>query len=332
MSEHFQQKLVTFKNEITGLPDVQAITVSGNVPGTEAMAFYSNYRFDDPERQSRLYAMYAVDKNFTQTYELEIAAGRGFSEDFGTERNNLLLNEVSVKQLGFGNNAEAIGRQVKVESVDTPMIIVGVVKNFHQESLGKAYTPIMFFMQERIRWIPMRFISIKYRGNDIPAMRGKVKSAWDRFFPESTFDHFYLENFFDKQYGQDRKFGNIIAIFSAIAVILAALGLWALSLFTSVLRTKEMGIRKVLGASYSSLFTHLSAEFYYLIIISSLIATPISFWFLSRWLNNYPFHTNLKPWFLLVPVLLLFLICLVVTLRQTIKTVRLNPVDILIDE
>lgn len=324
-TEGMNTKLEGMKKAIARLPGVYKVTCSGAVPGEEVATFLSNRRTNDALKQNRLYEMLACDPDYIDAYGLQIVAGRGFSEDFGDDKDKLVVNETAVRNLGFSSNEEAIGELVTVETADAPMQIIGVVKDYHQQALNKNYTPIMLIHKDKIGWLPMRYISIVMENSDPKQLVSEVESLWHRYFEDSSFDFFFLDQYFDHQYRQDEVFGVMIGCFTGLAIFISCLGLWVLVMFSCSTRTKEMGIRKVLGASHSNLLYQLGKGFFALILIAILIALPVAWFSMDSWLSHYAFRTDLEWWFFVLPVLLMLLISFVTVAFQTMKVILSKP-------
>ena len=324
-TQDLSDKLQAMKRELALLPGVKKVTVSSVVPGMEVGMFLSIHRANDVTKQNRLYEMLDCDVDYLEAYGLKIVAGRGFAEDYRGDADKLVINEAAVRNLGFKNNDEALGQLISVETVEEPMQVIGVVQNYHQQSLNKAYTPIMFFQHEHIPWFKQRFISIVMKDASPRALVEKTGATWNRYFADSSFDYFFLDNFFDQQYHQDEVFGLMVALFAGLAIFISCVGLWVLVMFACTLRTKEMGIRKVLGASNFNLFYQLGHEFLTLIVIAVVIALPVAWLTMDQWLGGYPFRVEWKVWFFGLPVLLLFVISLITIGWQTAKTIFSKP-------
>lgn len=323
--EGLETKLEAMKKEIALLPSVKAVTVSGAVPGTEVTDFLSIVRENDVTKQTRLLEMLNCDPYFLDAYDLKFVAGRGFSEDFGGDVYNIVLNEAAVRTLGFESPEKALGERLSVETVDQPMQIIGVVNNYHQQSLNKDYTPILFALHDKLSWMKQRYISVVMEDANPRELTKQVETVWNRYFPDSSYDYFFLDQFFDQQYRQDEVFGLIVALFAILAIFISCMGLWVLVMFSCSTRIREMGIRKVLGASKMQLFCELGREFFVLIGISIVIALPLSWWIMNGWLSYYSFRTDWKIWFFVVPVVLLCVISLLTIAWQTAKTIFSKP-------
>lgn len=324
-TEGLNTKLEAMRKAITRLPLVHKVTFSGAVPGEEVATFLSNRRTSDALKQNRLYEMLACDADYVDAYGLEMVAGRGFSEEYGDDVDKLVINETAVRNLGFTSNDEAIGEQITVECVEAPMQVIGVLKDYHQQALNKNYTPIMLIHKDKIDWLPQRYISIVMKSGDPKELVAQVQEIWQRYFDDSSFDYFFLDQFFDYQYRQDEVFGVMIGSFTGLAIFISCLGLWVLVMFSCTTRTKEMGIRKVLGASRANLFYQLGKGFFLLILASVVIALPIAWFSMDTWLSHYAFRTELKWWFFVLPVMLMLLISFVTVACQTMKIILSKP-------
>lgn len=324
-TDGLQTKLRSMKKEIAKLPNVYKVTVSGAVPGEEVAMFLSNRRQDDQLKQNRLYEVLTCDEDYLDAYGLEIVAGRGFSEEYGADKNKLVVNEASVRMLEYGSNEEALGQLILVETVGEPMQIIGVVKNYHQQSLNKSYTPIMFAQSSILPWMKQRYISVVMKNGNPKDLVDTVGDIWNRYFIDSSYDYFFLDQYFNQQYKQDEIFGMIMGLFTVLAIFISCLGLWVLVMFSCGTRFREMGIRKVLGASNGNLFYELGKEFFLLIGVAMLIALPLSWFVMQHWLSHYAFRTDMKGWFFALPVVLLFFISLFTIGWQTAKTIYSKP-------
>lgn len=318
-------KLEAMKKAIMRLPLVHSVAASGAVPGEEVATFLSNRRTNDALKQNRLYEMLACDPDYIEAYGLQVIVGRGFSEEYGDDVDKLVINETAVRNLGFASNDEAIGELVTVECTDAPMQIIGVVKDYHQQALSKNYTPIMLIHKDKIDWLPQRYISIVMTSGNPRELVSQVQEIWNRYFADSSFDYFFLDQFFDHQYRQDEVFGVMIGSFTGLAIFISCLGLWVLVMFSCSTRTKEMGIRKVLGASRWNLFYQLVKGFFLLILIAVVIALPVAWFSMNAWLSHYAFRTDLEAWFFIVPVLLMLFISFVTVAFQTMKIIMSKP-------
>ena len=327
--ENLDQRVNMFAENTEQEPAVSSVTLTDAVPGMEVAYFASNRLQGDGQEQYRLYEMLNVDYQFVETFNLELLDGRSFQKGFGNERENLLVNEAAMASLGFEKPEDAIGKNVMLEGEAEPVKIIGVVRNWHQRGLNNAHTPIMFVMNGRLGWIPLKYIAIKMAGNDYDAMLKLIRSRWNSYFPEASFDYFFLDHFFDSQYKTDKRFGKIVSLFTGLAFFISILGLWALSAFTASTKVKEVGVRKVLGAKTGNIVYFFSREIIVLILIALFIATPISVVVMNNWLMNYAFKTEISWWIYGIGGLVTIGIAMLTVSYQSLKAATRNPVEAL---
>ena len=327
--QNINQKVTMFSENLLLEPSIKSVSLTGSVPGMEVAFFASNRLEGDGQEKQRLYEMLTVDENFIETFGIELLAGRSFQKGFGNEQESLIINEASSSYLGFAKTEDAIGKKVILEGESQPVTIIGVTKNWHQRGLGNTYTPIMILRNGRLRWVPPRFIAIKTTGNKYDAMLDLIHTRWSTYFPESSFDYFFLNSFFDNQYKTDKRYGNIVGVFTGLAFFISVLGLWALAAFTASKKVKEVGIRKIFGSGSGEIIYLFSKEIVMLILIAFVIATPVSILIMKNWLLNYPFRTNITAWIYISGGLVTLLIALITVAWQSWKAATRNPVEAL---
>ena len=328
INENYQSKMNSFKNEVKSIAGVEAVTRSGSVPGKEVAKFLANRREYTPVEEQRLYEMQMVDFDYIDTYGLELVAGRDFDRNQPTDSIALILNQAAVAQFGFESDEAAIDERIILEvTPDKRNHIIGVVKNYHQQSLQKEYTPIIQFMDPDYSWIPITYFSVKINTDDVHQTIAKINEKWTIFFPESSFDYFFLDDFFNRQYLADQQYRSTFATFSVLAIFIACMGLFGLTMFTTTNRTKEIGIRKVLGASVINIVGLLNLELIKLMLISSVLGIPLAYYLIGKWLDGYAFKINLGLWMFVIPVLVVLVVSLLTTSYLTIKAALSNPTD-----
>ena len=330
----YQQHLTYFKNEVSQLPVVQEVAVSSSVPGRElswARGFYQPSQPDNPTGAT----IVAVDEEFLDLYEATFRAGRNFSR-VSSDRGAVIFNETAIRQLGFESAEAAVQQTVIWEEGDDdkhPKTIVGVIKDFNQESLHRAVEPMVFVLKRYLNapWAG-EYYSLKVRTRDYPTALAQIQDQWAQAFPNSPFDYFFLNDYYDQQYRADRQFGRIFSVFAGLAILIACLGLFGLSSYVTLQRTREIGIRKVLGASTQGIVTLLSQDFIRLVMVASIIILPIIYWATNDWLENYAYRMEVRWWLLVLPVALVWLLALITVSFQTLKAALANPVDSLRNE
>ncbi|GAB3921510.1 ABC transporter permease [Larkinella terrae] len=332
-TDHYAQKTQTLKNDLRAVPGITEVTGSGAVPGKEVGQMLANRRLHEGPESDRLYEMLMIDFDFLKTYDLQLAAGRAFDRSRPADSTGLILNESAVRQFGFKSNEDAIGEKILLEVThDRPNEIIGVVKDYHQQGLQKQFTPLILFMDPDYRWLPTDYYSLKISTNQVDGLVEKVQTVWGRFFPESSMDYFFLDDFFNRQYRQDRQFGRTFILFSSLAILIACMGLFGMTSYNTARRTKEIGVRKVLGASVASVLRLLAWESMRLLLVAGLLAIPVSWYSIHQWLSVYAFRIELNPFHWLIPMLVLVLIALATISFQTIKAALNNPTKSLQNE
>jgi putative ABC transport system permease protein len=277
-------------------------------------------------------SFFTADYNFFDTYGVSLLAGRKFlptdhRADFDAI-NVVILNLNAVQLLGIERGQDVVGKDIVLGRngpADRVMSVIGVVGNFHQESLKKAMEP-MIFVPAYSTYAPA---SIKIKAGDPKETIAGAETAFKKFFPGNAFEYFFLEDRYNNQYKDDNRFGNIISIFTVLAIIISCLGLIGLSSYTAVQRTKEIGIRKVLGASLVSIVTLLSVDFIRLVLLATVLSLPIAYFVMQNWLEGYAYRTTIGWMLFIVPVILILIIAALTMSFQIMKTAMTNPADTL---
>lgn len=266
-----------------------------------------------------------VDYDFIPTYGINIVSGRNFSRDFGTDTTSFIINEIALKSLGFRSPETAIGQKMKYgKSVGQ---IIGVMKNFNFESLHEDIKPLILIMPTSQQGLNQYSnISIKISGKDIPGALTTIKNAWHQFLPDFPYQYNFLDENFARLYSAEQKQETIFLSFSCIAIIIACLGLFGLSAFSISQRVKEIGIRKVLGAGSYSLVQMLCKEFLVLVSVASLIAFPVAWYSMNKWLQRFAYHVEIHWYIFFIAALLALLLALLTVGLQALKAAQANPV------
>lgn len=323
-------KVDYFRTELQKNPAIAHVAPSSEIPGKRIFA-QNGIRKLDQDKPSFFPFLLEIDADYIPTYQMKLAAGRNLPEEetenlYESKTARVLVNEEVVAALGYASNEAAIGQSVLLNSWagDIRGEILGVVSNYHQRSLKEKYDPIVYFHNNRSRW---GYFSIAMQAKDIAANISKIKNLYNSTFPNNAFESFFLDEYFDRQYKNDQRLGNIFGLFTALAILLACLGLIGLSTYAIVLRTKEIGIRKVLGSSSSGIVFLFTKDFVRLVFLAAFIAIPVIYIGAKEWLSNFVFHIELG-WqvFLLAPVALLVIALLTISL-QSVKAALANPVS-----
>src|SRR5690606_22950994 len=272
----------------------------------------------------------AVDEDFFELYGATFLAGRNFSQEFSSDRGAVIFNETAIRQLGFKNAEEAIQQTIIWDEADNDQHqkeIIGVIKDYNQESLHKEVGPMVCALKRYLNapWAG-EFYSLKINANDYPAALKQIQADWGQAFPNSPFDYFFLDEYFNSQYQSDRQFARIFSLFAGLAIFIACLGLFGLSSYMTLQRTREIGIRKVMGASVLNIVTLLSQDFFRLIAAASIIILPFIYYVMKNWLQNYAYQMEIQWWLLTMPLVLVWLMAFITISIQAMKTAFANPV------
>jgi len=318
----YQNAFQPFKNEALRLSGVKNLASSSSVMGKEIYWTNSVHRIAEGAGAITLYHL-GVDYDFVPAYDLELKAGRNFSKDFATDNKAALLNELAVKQLGFESSASAVNQKIR-RGRDT-LTVVGVVANFHQQGLQKAIDPTLILLRPNRRG----YYSAKIQTADVQGTIAALQKIWDKHFPADPFNFFFLDELFDQQYRADMVFGKVFGAFAFLAVLIACFGLLGLSAYNVVQRTKEIGVRKVLGASVVSIAGLLSKDFVKLVLVANLAAWPIAYFAMNRWLQDFAYRVNIGWWVFVLAGGVALLIALLTVSLQAIRAALANPVEAL---
>lgn len=319
----YKGKWEVFKNELKANKGIKNVTASTAVPGQDYNWSQEGiHREGAKEESAVIYSMVEIDADYVPAYELELAAGKNFENPNG---GGVLLNETAARNLGFASAEQAIGGRIVIPILGHTQEVRGVLKDYHQKSLQYKYDPIIYAYRPATK----RFYSLKVDTQNLGQTMAEIEADWNKLFPGNPFEAFFLDESFNEQYKADQQFGYLIGFFSGLAILIACMGLFGLASFTITQRTKEIGVRKVLGASVGSIFLILSKDFIKLVAVASLVAWPLSYWSISQWLQNYEYRIALNAWLLMFPSLLVLLIALLTISVQTLKAARSNPVKAL---
>ena len=285
----------TVKSKINAIPGVLESTTSLGVP-TMGSGFGTNLTPDiEHEDEEFRISVKMIDSNYLDFYNIPLLAGRKLSELSGADfRTITMVNETTVKKLGFTSNEDAIGHAYTIGLSDgvkrfEPEII-GVIQDFHFRSLHEEVSPLLF-----MNW-PFLFqeVSIKISPQNVPGTIKEIQNVWEKFYPAHPFDYSFLDEEIDKMYKAEEKSFRVISTFSILAIIIACMGLLGLTFYTTEQRRKEIGVRKILGASIPNIIQKISAEFLKLVLIANLIAWPVSYLLINKWLASFPYKVGIN--------------------------------------
>jgi putative ABC transport system permease protein len=315
------QQFEAFKNELKKDAGILEASYSNGIPGrTEAVL--TTFLEGQPDNVSFTFDYVFSDYDFLKTYEIDLVQGRDFSRDFGTDGEGaFLINETALSKLGWGE--EALGKKIGY-SREVMRPIVGIVKDFHYRSLKQVIGPLAIFLRPR----QDTYLSIKMNTNDISRTLSHIEKTWNTFEKERRFEYFFVDENFDALYHSEERLSQIITFFAIIAIFVACLGLFGLASYTAEQKTKEIGIRKVLGASVGSIVFQLSRNFIKWVLVANVVAWPLTYFVLnSYWLSHFPFRIPLSLLTFAAAGLMALSIAMMTVSFQSIKAALANPVD-----
>ena len=323
----YSARLNSFKSELLHYAGIQSLTSSTNIPGRESTWGGSVQRFGEARENAVGVDFTGIDYDFVTSYGMKLLAGRNFSKDFPSDQNAALVNEAALRLLRY-NQAEEIIDQRIVGWRGAEFQVVGVLQTHHQLSLQHDHPATVFFL----RPAGGSFYAIKFKTADFAETVGRIQAEYEKLFSGNPFEYFFLDEYFNRQYLADQRFGQIFGLFAGLAIVIAGLGLFALSAFSAAKRTKEIGIRKVLGATMPNLVMLLSKDFLLLISMANLVALPLAGVLIKKWLENYAFRINLAWDMFVIPALIVAAIAVATVSAEAIKTALANPVEALRSE
>ena len=320
----------TFRQEVLRLPGVVSGSVSGYLPTPSNRS--DNAFF--PEGQADMnkginMQNWGVDYDYVKTMGMQLIQGRGFSREFGSDSTGILVNEAAVKILGVKN---PIGKRIWKFDDDQgktrkTYTIIGVVKNFHFESLRRNIGALSMVLSPNSGAASFRLSS-----TDVPALMKQIEAKWKQLAPGQPFSYQFMDDSFDDMYRAEQRIGTIALTFAALAILIACLGLFGLAAFMAEQRTKEIGVRKVLGASVTSIIGLLSKDFLKLVLIAILIASPLAWYAMNQWLKDFAYKIDIEWWMFALAGILAVGIALLTVSFQSIKAALMNPVKSLRSE
>lgn len=316
-------KVAAFRNEALRQPGITAGSISSYLPVENSSRSDNTYSKEAVMTSGSGLNMqtWYVDEEYLKVMGMSMKAGRFFSREFQTDSNAMVINETTEKLLGFDN---AVGKNLYFsdgnEATKTYQII-GVVKNFNFESLRQKVGPLCFMLGQS-----SGAVSFRINTKEVEGLVGYLEKQWKAMAPAMPFSYRFLDDSFDQMYRAEQRMGKLALIFSILAILVACMGLFGLATFAAEQRTKEIGIRKVLGASVQGIVEMLSLDFVKLVLFAAAIALPLSWWFMQKWLMNFAFRVNIQWWVLPLAALIALVIALGTVSYQAIKAALMNPV------
>jgi putative ABC transport system permease protein len=329
------KKFETFMEEVRRMSEVQAVAATSAMVGNRDDVNGETFR---PEGSDEILTVKAIriDDDFADLIKFELKEGRLFARE-SNDSLNILLNETAVKTMGL---ADPVGRKLMQsdENRDDTITkkfytVIGIVKNFHFQSLRDEITPLVIYNKERHgKAITTQYVAIKLKPNQLKEAIGKIETKWKAFVPVQPFKYEFLDVNLNQGYAEEKRSGKMFSVFSGLAIIIACVGLFGLSAYTASLRTKEIGIRKVLGSSVGNVIFLLSKDFTKLVLIAFILSVPLGWWMMGKWLSGFAYRIEMGAGVFLLAGLVALLIAWITVSYQSVKAAVVNPVKSLKSE
>ena len=318
---------VALRQEIAALPNVESTSFSGSVPGQGTWSFYSKLQNSRGEMQAADMDLTYVDFGYLEQYKMRLLAGRFFDKNIATDTMQaMIINEAALKLFGYATPQAALGR--RFDQWGKKGMIIGVIKNYNFEGLQQDINPLSICLD----FNDCNFLSAKVGTHDLPGTIAAIKAKWDQLTPDRPFHYFFLDEAFNNQYRAEEQFGHLFINFAILAILISCLGLLGLASYTTLQRTKEVGVRRVLGASITGIVRLLSMDFLQLVVIAFLIATPIAWFFMRKWQQDFAYKATLGWWIFLGSGIAAVVIAFATISYQAIRAAITSPVKSLRSE
>lgn len=323
---HFDERIIahteSVKQQLKEIPGVTSTSIGSAVPGRANRKLSLELEDISGTMVKANWDLYAVDKDFLQQYNIDVVAGRNFSPQIASDTiAAIIINQAAVKALGYENPSDAIGKRFAQKGSNG--LIIGVVKDFHFKSYAEEIQPLAIKMSP---WF-FTFITLDISSAEISATISNIEKKWKYIAPGLPLIYSFSDEAYDAQYKDETRFGELFICLSALAIFISCLGLFGLSAFSIVRRTKEMGIRKILGATSINIFTTFSKDFLKPVMLAMLIASPLAWLIMQKWLEaNYAYRTTVSFWIFIAAGCIAVVVAFFTVCFHTIKVAQTNPV------
>jgi putative ABC transport system permease protein len=305
-------------------PAIIEVANSTTIPGKQREYKTMLKTVNAPSNDSVTVRVNSMDEDFLGVFQMYLLAGRAFSRDYPKDPDtSVILTESAVRLLGFRSPKDAIGKAVQTDWSGWTGIVVGVVNDYHQLGLKAPLEPAIFTCD----WYDGDYFSIRLQTNNLAQTLQHVDQAWTKAFPGNPFEYFFLDEYFNRQYASERQFGQLFTLFAFFAIIISCLGLFGLSAYTASQRTKEIGIRKILGASVGGIVRMLVEDFLKLVLLAVMLATPLTWVVMQQWVQGFASRIGIRWWIFGVAGMVCLLVALFTVSFQAMRAARENPVN-----
>jgi putative ABC transport system permease protein len=320
----------TLRQELAGIPGIRSASLSSGTPANDNSDFTDFYvpltsGVTEPLAKDVTLTSFIVDEHYIPALRMKLIAGRNFSRAFNDSA-SVIVNEATVKHIGW---KDALGKRIRYPGKDDVVFtVIGVVKDFNYQSLKNFVTPFaLFHTTSRTYQNAGEYIVASTDGAHTPEVLRQAELVWKRFAPGVPFEYSFLDKNYESLYRNEQRMGSVFSTLTILSIIVACLGLFGLSVYTAERRVKEIGIRKVLGASVPSVVRLLSREFFVLVLLSALIAFPLAWWAMNKWLEDFPYRTPISAWIFILAGMTALLVALLTVSTQALKAAIQNPTE-----
>jgi len=318
----------SFKDALLTFPSVRNVSASSTIPGREYSNFASDIRSQRSQPGEGTQGVFIdVDENYFSLYQILLIAGENFSRESRLYR-EVIVNEEAVKTYGFQSSKDAVGKNLVLGGLDGRIVkIIGVTKDYHQRSLKSAMQPVIFNSIYASDINLAKYFSVKVFEQDIMETINQIKAKWDYLYPDQPFEYYFLDDFFYSQYRPDQQFGEVFGIFATLAILISCIGLFGMVSYANAQRTKEIGIRKVVGASIGDIMLMLAIDFTKWVLLANLVAWPVAYYAMNKWLQGFAYKADFSLWVFVASGTVALLIAMLTVGFYTIKAATANPVE-----
>ena len=318
----------SFKDALLSIPSVRNVSASSTIPGRDYSNYASGIRSQSSHPGKGTQGIFIdVDENYFGLYQIPLIAGKNFSREsrLNTE---VMLNEEAVQTYGFRNPKDAIDKNLVLGGLDGRIVkITGVTKDYHQRSLKSALQPVIFNPIYASDINLAKYFSVKFGGWNVRQTMNQIKVKWDELYPDQPFEYYFLDDLFNSQYKSDQQFGDVFGIFAALAILISCIGLFGMVSYANAQRTKEIGIRKVVGASIGDIMVMLATDFAKWVVLANAVAWPVAYYAMSVWLQGFAYKADLDLWIFIASGLTALMVAMLTVGYHAVKAATANPVE-----
>ena len=320
-------RFIVFRDEVLQNPAFTSGTSTMNIPGEEIRYHDEGIHAigANSEKKQSFWIMW-IDEGYQDTFNMTLLGGRNFTDKDGHE--SCMINESAARALGYENPLDAVNSRIVTSDQKEPVTVLGVWKDYHHQSVRKSVDPIVFLHKHPHEY---GYYSFQMQSNQRDFLQN-LQQVWKKHYPNDAFTYYFMDRFFEDQYKADLLFEKLLSLFSFISLTVACLGLFGMATLAMVKRTKEIGVRKVLGASVWNIVVMLSRSYVRLILISCAFAFPLAYYFTYRWLEGFAYKITISWWMIILPGVIVLVATLLTISSQSIRAATANPAKVLRDQ